>query len=163
MARETGTRTERELAALFARLGASEPEAWARSQARDGVPQLERYLFLREAWRRVIKDGDASWVEAQMQTPLNEPGGAIGPALRRLLDAGADRDDLTTIVRVMQWRLLFDFCYLLSDPGLPEDEVRNVAWGLFQIDEQGRPGRSIDGLHESVLETDPEGREMRPK
>jgi hypothetical protein len=31
------------------------------------------------------------------------------------------------------------------------------------MDPEGLLGREIGGLHESVLETDPTGREMRPK
>ena len=32
-----------------------------------------------------------------------------------------------------------------------------------EVDEGGQPLHPIDGLHESVLDTDPTGREMRPK
>jgi hypothetical protein len=38
-----------------------------------------------------------------------------------------------------------------------------VGWGLFEVSEDGKVGRPIQGLHESVLQTDPTGREMRPK
>jgi len=64
---------------------------------------------------------------------------------------------------VMQWELLFGLCYLLDDPGDVEDEVKDMAWGLFQVDEDGRPIAAISSLHESVLETDPTGREMTPQ
>jgi hypothetical protein len=62
----------------------------------------------------------------------------------------------------MQWQLLFRLCYLLDDPGDVEDEVRDVTWRLFQVDENNKPVAIIGGLHESVLETEPSGREMRP-
>ncbi len=68
---------------------------------------------------------------------------------------------LTTVVRVMQWQLLFSLCYLLEDPGDVEVEVNDITWSLFQTDEAGRPIAPIGGLHESVLETEPSGREMR--
>jgi hypothetical protein len=69
----------------------------------------------------------------------------------------------------MQYGLLFDVCYLLDDPysalegieGLPP-ELEGFSWGLFEVDDEDRVGRPISGLHESVLETDPTGREMRP-
>jgi hypothetical protein len=41
--------------------------------------------------------------------------------------------------------------------------LEDVARQLFEVSEDGTPGRPIGGLHESVLETDPTGREMRPK
>jgi hypothetical protein len=38
-----------ELTELFARLGAPRPESWARSQLEEGIPQLARFVFLRQA------------------------------------------------------------------------------------------------------------------
>lgn len=38
-----------------------------------------------------------------------------------------------------------------------------VRWGLFQVDDDGPPIAPLAGLHESVLETDPTEREMRPR
>ena len=92
----------------------------------------------------------------------NKPGGDIGSAITRLLAAGGDESDLTKVVRVMQWRLLFGLCQLLDNPGDIETEAGDIAWRLFQIDENDRPIAMIGGLAESVLETEPTGREMRP-
>jgi hypothetical protein len=67
-------------------------------------------------------------------------------------------------------QLLFGLCYLLDDPDYLRDdcetiekEAGDIVWCLFQIDENGHPVAVVDGLHESVLETEPTGREMRPK
>ncbi len=152
---------EQELTDLFARLGARDPAQWAHSQINEGFPQLARFLFLRQAWKRVVAAGDTTWIGRELQANADEPGGAIGPALRRLLEQGAKEEDLTAVVRVMQWQLLFSLCYLLEDHGDVEVEVNDIAWSLFQIDEAGRPIAPIGGLHESVLETEPSGREMR--
>ena len=38
-----------ELTRLFARLGAPDPQGWASSQPNEGILQLARYLFLRQA------------------------------------------------------------------------------------------------------------------
>jgi hypothetical protein len=153
---------EQELAELFRKLGAQDPEAWAHSQIAEGFPQLARYLFLRQAWRRVIGPDDRSWVSEMRRTDPKGPGGDIGPAITRLLAAGGREDDLTTVVRVMQWRLLSGLCVLLDDPGELESEVADIAWQLFLVDKNDAPVTSINGLNESVLETDPTGREMRP-
>jgi len=75
---------------------------------------------------------------------------------------GAQKEDITTVVRVKQWELLARLCYLLDDPGDVEPEAQDVAWQLFQIDDEGRPTTAITGLHESVLEMDSTGREMKP-
>ena len=152
---------EQRLTELFAKLGARNPEAWAHSQASEQLPQLARFLFLRQAWKLVVEDNDWTWIEAQASVEPSGPGGAIGAALMRLLARGGAEDDLTTVVRVMQWKLLSGLCYLLDDPGCVEAEVRDVAWRLFQVNENDEPMAVISGLHESVLETEPSGREMR--
>jgi len=158
--------TEEQLAALFRKLGARNPEAWARSQIKEGIPQLLRFLFLREAWKHIVPDRDHSWMEAHVRSAQerpNDPYSGVGQAIGRCLDAGIDKDDLGDIVRGAQAELLFSLCYLLEDPNLQEPEVENSSWALFEIDPDGRPRRHISGLHESVLETDPTGREMRPR
>jgi hypothetical protein len=153
---------EKELTELFRKLGAPDPEGWARSQITEGIPQLPRYLFLRQAWRKVIGPDDRSWMSEMRPKDPNDSGGEIGPALDRLLAAGARPEDLTTVVRVMQWWLLSRLCVLLEDPGDVESEVADIWWQLYLIDENDNPVAPISGLIESVLETDPTGREMQP-
>jgi hypothetical protein len=153
----------------FRALGVFIPEGWARSQINEGIPQYARFVFLRQAWQSVIADGDTSWIERQMQEAERDPrqpGAGVGPALKRMLAAGANREDIAEVVRVMQWRVLADLAYQLADPGVveyPRDGMPVVNWTLFEGDDNGKPLHPIDGLHESVLDTDPTGREMRPK
>ena len=151
-----------ELSALFRKLGARNPEAWAHSQLEENIPQLARFLFLRQAWKFVITENDSEWISEMRQIDSNKPGGDIGPAITRLLCGGAQENDLTTVVRVMQWQILSRMCQLLDDPGNIEREAGDIAWQLFQVDENDHPISIIGGLVESVLETDPTGREMRP-
>lgn len=154
------------LTGLFDRLGARNPEGWARSQIDEGIPQLPRYLFLRQAWRNIVPEGDSRWIDAAIaraKSHPNEPYAGAGLALARLLAKGATDDDMTELVRAMQAELLFSFCYLLEDPGEVEDAVSGIAWALVQIDGEGDVLQTIRGLHESVLETDPTGREVRPR
>jgi hypothetical protein len=153
---------EQQLGELFRKLGASMPEGWARSQIREGFPQLARYLFLRQAWRLVVNPGDTGWISKMRPKHPDQPGGEFGPAVDRLLAAGARPEDLTIIVRIMQWWLLSGLCVLLEDPGNLEQEVADMAWQLFLLDENDNPIEPIDGLIESLLFTDPTGREMRP-
>ena len=153
----------------FRALGAFDPESWARSQIEEGIPQYARLVFLRQAWQSVIADGDTSWIDPEIQEAERrprQPGAGIGPALKRMLAAGASREDITEVVRVMQWSVLQGIAYQLADPGVveyPSDETPRVNWTLFEVDDDGQPLHAINGLHESVLDTDPTGREMRPK
>lgn len=156
----------RELARLFEELGARDPEGWARSQVEEGMNQLARYVFLRQAWRSVVAEDDPAWIDAAIARAENqpvEPYSGVGHALARLRAKGATDEELTDLVRGMQAQLLFSFCYLLEDPGRLEASVSDLAWALVQVDDEGRILDTIGGLHESVLETDPTGREMRPR
>jgi hypothetical protein len=159
-----------ELTKLFEKLGAREPEEWAASQIEDGINQLGRFLFLRQAWREIVDENDHAWIEAEIEQSKVDPQApcaGIGPALQRMLSKGVDPQDITDVVRVMQHQLLFRLCYLLSDPSLEEPELASFSWGLFQLKDKDdgtvEIADSIDTLHESVLETDPTGREMRPR
>ena len=100
-------------------------------------------------------------VDVQPKGP-DEPGGELQPAIRRILAAGARLEDLTTVVRVMQWQLLAGFCELLEEPADFESEVSDLAWRLVLVDENGTQLEPMGDLLESVLETDPTRREMRP-
>lgn len=155
-----------ELAKRFEALGAPDPRGWAASQVREGIPQLARYLFLRQAWRLIVPDGDTSWIAADVASAERDPVApyaGVGHALARLRAGGASDSDLTDLVRGKQAELLFALCYLLEDPGLDEPEARDVLWALVQVTEEGEVVGPIPALHESVLETDPTGRELRPR
>jgi hypothetical protein len=158
---------EAQLRDLFSQLGAKDPEGWARSQTQEGINQLYRFLFLRQAWSNVISEVDHSWMDAAIAVAKahpDAPHSGIGGALGRLIKAGAARDDLSDLVRGMQAQLLFNLCYLLEDPSLLEPELAEVGWALVETDRESAPtNTTIGGLHESVLETDPTGREMRPR
>ena len=96
------------------------------------------------------------------ETRPQEPYAGVGLALKTLRSLGAGDDEITVVVRGMQAELLFQLCYLLDHGGDRESEELGVIWGLMQIDSDGLPLEPIGGLHESVLDTDPAGREMRP-
>jgi hypothetical protein len=155
-----------ELTALFERLGARDPAAWAASQLEEGIPQLHRFLFLRQAWTAIEAQSDAQWIAAYVALAEKQPDApyaGLGLALKRALAAGAASVDVAEIARAAQAQLLFQLCYLMEDPSLDETELEGLGWGLFRTDEEGQPLGPIWGLHESVLETDPTGREMRPE
>ncbi len=153
------------LSRLFAKLGARDPESWASSQMNEGIPQLGRFLFLRQAWRSIVREEDTSWIDSSVgsyERRPNAPYAGVGQALKALQAKGATAEELAALVRGVQAELLFSICYLLEDPGDLEEEVSELAWGLFLLDENGAPTEPLLGLHESVLEMDPTGNEMRP-
>jgi hypothetical protein len=160
-------KTEPELIQAFTQLGAKDPEGWAKSQLSEGIPQILRFMFLKRAWESVPGDLNASWVTEAIESSQSSPDGpyaGFGKALAACLDRGVSQSDIVEIVRCAKASMLFDIAYLLEAPEPFDGSLSDVEWGLFQVDEDGNPiGRQIAGLHESVLEMDPTGREMRPK
>ena len=155
-----------ELTKLFGSLGARHPESWASSQINEGFSQLHRFLFLRQAWSYVLPEEATGWVDYDILEAERNPAApfsGMAAALKRAVAAGVEQEDLTQIARGVQAELLSQLCYMLEDNGLTEPELKGVGWGLFETDEDGNPGEPIYSLHESVLEVDPTGREMRPR
>lgn len=161
---------ETELTEVFRALGARDPEQWARSQLQEGIPQLHRFLFLRQAWEQVVDENDDSWIDSFIEAARKNPEAPFsgqGLAIERMLALGVSRSDIVELVRNSQAEMIFSLCYLIEDP-LFDEEVENrvgmVGWALVTTDDEFEPtGQTIGGLHESVLETDPTGREMRPR
>jgi len=154
------------LTALFRKLGAPDPEGWARSQVEEGIPQLARFLFLRQAWRGVVSENDPTWIDraiAHAEEDSDAPYAGAGYALSSLRARGATDFELTELVRAMQAELLFHIAYILGDSSDLEPLADEIRWALVQTDEDDQPIAVVDGLHESVLETDPTGREARPR
>ena len=156
-----------ELTELFRSLGCPRPAGWADSQSNEGINQLHRFLFLRQAWQQVITEDDERWIEREIGEATRSPAGpyaGVGHALSRLIELGASRSDIVDLVRGMQAQTLFGICYLLDDPSISESDASDLGWTMVESTEEGEPSdRPIEGLHESVLDTDPTGREMRPR
>lgn len=159
--------SEKELTALFRQLGAREPQEWAHSQVAEGIPQLLRFLFLKQAWGCVIAEGDDQWIDRVIENSSRRPDApyaGLGAALSLCRAQGVPDEALTDIARCLQAEMLFGLACLLDGPAYEPGPLEDLSWGLFQTDEGGRPvGPQVGGLHESVLELDPTGREMRPR
>ena len=167
MTKNGTTEEERRLTEIFRAMGAKDPEGCASSHVNEGFAQLARFCFLKQAWTHVRDDADTDWAHRVAGTAADPDGplGGLAPALKRILDKGADPADVLEVVRVMQYELLFGLLYQLGCPELdflPEG-AGHIDWALFQTNEQGEPIAPLHGLHESVLSMDPTGREMRPK
>jgi hypothetical protein len=159
--------SEIELTALFRELGASTPEQWAHSQVSEGIPQLLRFLFLKGAWENIPNEGDTTWIEreiANAKANADRPYAGLGHSLARCKAKGVSAEDLNQIARCLRAQMLFSIGYLVDGPTSYPESLAGLSWGLFQTDEDGKPvGEQVAGLHESVLEFDPTGREMRPR
>lgn len=153
-----------ELVSIFKKLGANDPESWAASQVDENIPQLARFIFLKGAWDAVVPDNE-EWIDHVMSQHCEEddsPYSGLGHSIKKMIDCGVPREAITELSRCMAAEMIFHIGYMLDDP----DSVSGneyVDWALVELDEQGNPRNHISGLHESVLETDPTGREMCPR
>ena len=154
-----------ELITVFRTLGARDPEEWAQSEIEEGIPQLARFLFLKGCWDRIVLDGDTEWIDNLLNNvpeSSDDPYAGGAHAMRRMIDAGAAKEDISELVRASQAEFLAELCYLMEDSYGVDGNKDYVNWAFVSLDEDDNPVQIIGGLHESVLETDPTGREMRP-
>jgi hypothetical protein len=150
--------------AIFKKLGAADPVAWATREA--DQPALARWLLLTGFWRCVEADDDGEWMEGWADD--DDP---IPAAIRRMLERGIDPADLTAVARYMQVSALYNVCRLLDDSehgieDLHRKMAEQVRWRLVEDDDEeagGVPGRPIENLHQEFREFDPTGRRGHPK
>jgi len=123
------------------------PEAAAGRVAVADDPTRQR--LLERLWPELV-DG---WAKPGALRGVAGAASAVG--------AGAPLEDLVLLARAIAARTLFDVFYFLEDEGglLPEEREALPRWRLASFDPKGRFIGGIDGLHESVNESDPSGRE----
>jgi hypothetical protein len=162
---EQRVRVER-LTAVLERIGVSDPEGWASSETREDIPQAARAMFLRMAWRQVIEPfREPNWIDESLEIYRNDPGGPLSEgaaAIEPMLDAGVTREDIALVAWTVAIRATFELVYHMEDY---EPVEGAPGWLLVETDPatDEPTGRVVNGLHESVLETDPAGREARPR
>lgn len=92
----------------------------------------------------------------------NRPFGEVPGIVRRLIADGVDRRDLQRLARWVAYVTVFEIINRVDegyDPNLAEDLP---GWRLMEVVGEEVTGRDVGGLHESLLQTDPSGREGRP-
>jgi hypothetical protein len=158
------------LAAAFRKLGFSEEESRRKAeyQVSSERPELARMSFLKCAWAGVISEGNSEWIERRIESFRRDPNGegsGAGRALELLLRIGANPNDLTDLVRAMQHETLSEVCCVIDNCGDTYNDPFNpkAHWHLVLSEVCPPEKNDVGGLHESVLETDPTGREMRPR
>ncbi|GAA1215957.1 hypothetical protein GCM10009665_02200 [Kitasatospora nipponensis] len=132
----------------FEALGAPDAPGRARSETDEDQPQLARFMLLRSLWPGAI-DG---WADP----------GALEQvaAARRLLEAGADRDDLALLARAVAYEAVFAVVDELDCGGDVNVSGVDVGWTVMESGADGTPtGRRLSALHEDLLTTDPSGRD----
>ena len=142
-----------ELTARFENVGAADARGWAESESAEDFAQLARYLALRAAWRR-MRDAVSNAMASQ--------------GAENLFAAGVSRDEVEGLLRRTVYEVTFELLYLIDEPDgtlhsePPSTDVDDdhPRWTLMEVSPDGDlTGRDVGGLHESLLEVDPSGRE----
>src|SRR5688500_6665194 len=113
----------RQLTKVFRKYGAEDPEAWARSQLEEGIPQLAIFSFAKAMWAGVVDENDHTWIDkaiAETQDRPHGPCSGIGAALTEMLAKGVSREAITNLARVVQYEALFHAAALI-DGSIEED------------------------------------------
>lgn len=101
--------------------------------------------FLEQLWTQVINPCmQGGWIDAMAARSEREPDAPfadIGPALQRLLAAGAARRDLCLLARHASYEAVFQVLYMLDDPGVDGDDNKMMHEDLLGADPSGREGR----------------------
>ena len=156
-----------DLVEAFRRLGLSRAESWARSEVREGINQLSRARLLYWLFSNITEteDGnDLSVATAVGQYDRDEekqPGSGVvsypqAPIYKRMLAAGFAERDIRIVLREAQIKALMDFVCVLDGCGAPPAEAAPCSFGVFEVDEQGKPLRHVAALHENVNDFDVE-------
>ena len=182
--REQRRRAE-ELAEKFRDVGAGEPEGWAASEVEEDIPQLARYLFLRCVWRSAEqwKLPPEGWFagredEADTAVPAGDdpdeptlvparhdaededgdpPFLAAQQAVRRILAAGVDPQDLKEVARAVFLHTAFDVVHAVDEGYDPLAGEGMPGWLLAEVGgDLVTTGRVLPDLHEDLLTTEPD-------
>lgn len=101
--------------------------------------------LLAHLWQHVINANlDPTSLDAEIarsKARPNDPFADTGPALERLLAAGADPKDICLIRREAAYAATFGTLYAIGDPGVEDDNVFMLFDELLIADPSGIEGR----------------------
>jgi hypothetical protein len=102
-----------------------------------------REEFLEHLWKDVIdirEDALDNIVKNCRRNP-EASFSETGPAIERILAAGASSRDLRLVLRMVAYEAVFGTLYALDDPGLDEGDASSLYEELLTADPSGMAGR----------------------
>jgi hypothetical protein len=145
------------LAAKMRQLNLPDPKKAAREELETGTPILATYSFLKWLTDEMVRPGDYAWMDHALKHAEAKP--ALEQVLRRLLAAGADRESLNTLVRIMQFKICDHVCVMLDQVALP-GYVPIQDFGVYHVGggndpTEDKPIARLEALHEEIAAWDP--------
>ena len=91
--------------------------------------------LISDIWGYIPDEDDLGWIDHVAEQPLDDsPLGDYGEIVRRMIKSGIAKSDIARFAKIVGYESAFGALFIASE----------------------------DGLHESLLQGDPTGREMRP-
>ena len=153
--RSTPTLTAEDLIEAFRALGASDPETLASSQLDGRVPELHRFAFLKRLWDQVADTQSMKWIDQTIEQAEklgeDDPQAAAGLALRRMLAAGVDPNDILKVLWCAQAEMIYNIAFQLDDPEFAVASARRDAGGRRAVGAvDGQRGRKAEAVARRV-------------
>src|ERR1035438_10313055 len=102
----------------------------------------EEFLVL--VWEGINRVMQEHWIDNVIPHSEQAPDdlfAEVGLAVKRLLALGATRRELSLLARHAAFDEAFSILYLLSDPGIDDNEVEMLHESFFDADPSGSGGR----------------------
>lgn len=142
----------------FRELGARDPAWSAKAHAR-GDAILARSVFARSLWDEIANDGSDRW-----RKTLGWP--AILTRIEKLLRGEGSEEDMSVVLRQASVNTLMSIVSVLDRGEAEEGRFGEIAsgarWGLFEVDEDGKPLRPLGSWQGLVRNMDPSERMAEP-
>lgn len=120
-------------------------ESTATQSTDDGQPILETYLFHALAESLLAPIHDSSWITER------DPEDDADELLARLVENGADANDLAKFARFIQRQYFSNLCCILDGAGVsPSPAVAFEDFRVVAVDDDSMPIAMIEDLHDEL-------------
>jgi hypothetical protein len=104
-----------------------------------------REELLDHLWKEIInphlRDAVLDNIIQNCKRNPDGPFGDTGPAIERMLRAGASSRDLRLVLRTIAYEAVFGTLYAICDPGVDDNDVFMLFEELLSADPSGMEGR----------------------
>lgn len=134
-----------ELTEIFEILGMPRPREWAASQLNEGINQIARATALR-GLADIVTDSDNTLELCSNPTFATSE---VLAAMKRLSSLGADKGDLSLIVKTVMYHSISDVMAIFDGSAVFRINPADINVGWFAVDNNFEPSTDTLGLHES--------------
>src|SRR5436305_1623357 len=129
---------------MMEQAGASDAELWVQSEIQEDIPQVARYLLLRNIGIDAMNRSDEylKWLAHEISNPKDSRSTTMEAvaALKSLLDASVNKDDIGKIARYVIEQAIFRTLVVIDNgyddwhEGLTDEAP---GWAMAELDAEG--------------------------